>query len=59
VETRLARLEDAEAIRQIYNLEVSTSTVTFDLVPRTLHDQITWLQGGELGVGEGERPPVS
>ena len=44
METRLARLEDAEAIRQIYNLEVSTSTVTFDLVPRTLHDQITWLQ---------------
>ncbi len=44
METRLARLEDAEAIRQIYNLEVSTSTVTFDLVPRTLDDQITWLE---------------
>jgi L-amino acid N-acyltransferase YncA len=44
VETRLARLDDAEAIRQIYNLEVSSSTVTFDLVPRTLDDQITWLQ---------------
>ncbi len=44
VETRLARLDDAEAIRQIYNREVSTSTVTFDLVPRTLDDQITWLQ---------------
>jgi len=44
VETRIARLEDAEAIRQIYNIEVSTSTVTFDLVPRTLEDQVTWLQ---------------
>jgi L-amino acid N-acyltransferase len=44
VETRLARLDDAEAIRQIYNREVSTSTVTFDLVPRTLDEQITWLQ---------------
>jgi L-amino acid N-acyltransferase YncA len=44
VRTRLARLDDAEAIRQIYNLEVSSSTVTFDLVPRTLDDQITWLQ---------------
>lgn len=44
METRLARLEDAEAIRQIYNLEVSTSTVTFDLVPRTLEEQVTWLQ---------------
>ena len=44
METRIARLEDAEAIRQIYNIEVSTSTVTFDLVPRTLEDQVTWLQ---------------
>ena len=44
METRIARLEDAEAIRQINNIEVSTSTVTFDLVPRTLEDQVTWLQ---------------
>ncbi len=44
VEIRLARRDDAEAIRQIYNLEVSTSTVTFDLVPRTLGDQISWLE---------------
>ncbi len=44
METRLARIDDAEAIRQIYNREVSTSTVTFDLVPRTLDEQITWLQ---------------
>ena len=35
MEIRLARRDDSEAIRQIYNLEVSTSTVTFDLVPRT------------------------
>ncbi|MCI3949661.1 MAG: Acetyltransferase domain, partial [Acidimicrobiales bacterium] len=32
---RRARLDDAEALRAIYNLEVTTSTVTFDLVPRT------------------------
>ena len=44
MEIRLARLDDAEAIRQIYNVEVSSSTVTFDLVPRTLDDQVTWLQ---------------
>ncbi len=44
MDIRLARLEDAEAIRQIYNREVSTSTVTFDLVPRSLEDQITWQQ---------------
>lgn len=33
---------DAEAIRAIYNLEVLESTVTFDLVPRTLADQHRW-----------------
>jgi L-amino acid N-acyltransferase len=44
VEIRLARLDDAEAIRQIYNHEVLTATVTFDLVPRSLDDQREWLQ---------------
>jgi L-amino acid N-acyltransferase YncA len=43
VEIRLATLGDAESIRQIYNLEVTTSTVTFDLVPRTLEQQEEWL----------------
>ena len=40
---RLATLDDAEPIRQIYNLEVTTSTATFDLVPRSLEEQRTWL----------------
>lgn len=40
---RLAALEDAEAIRSIYNLEVTGTTVTFDLVPRSLDDQRAWL----------------
>ena len=40
---RRARLDDAEALRAIYNLEVTTSTVTFDLVPRTEAQQRTWL----------------
>ncbi len=40
---RLATLDDAEAIRAIYNPEVLESTVTFDLVPRTLEDQQQWL----------------
>ncbi len=44
MEIRLARRDDAERIRQIYNLEVSTSTVTFDLVPRTASEQIEWLE---------------
>ena len=43
VAIRLARAADAEAIRSIYNLEVTESTVTFDLVPRTLADQVAWL----------------
>jgi L-amino acid N-acyltransferase len=43
MELRSARLEDAEAIREIYNLEVTTSTVTFDLVPRSLEEQEAWL----------------
>ena len=40
---RLAGAEDAEAIRQIYNREVTGSTVTFDLVPRSLEAQREWL----------------
>ena len=40
---RSARLDDAEAIRAIYNVEVQTSTVTFDLVPRSLDEQRDWL----------------
>jgi L-amino acid N-acyltransferase len=40
---RMADLDDAEAIRAIYNPEVLESTVTFDLVPRTLEDQQRWL----------------
>jgi len=40
---RSARPDDAEAIRDIYNLEVTTSTVTFDLEPRSLEAQREWL----------------
>lgn len=40
---RLARLDDAEPIRQIYNHEVTTSTVTFDILPRSLDDQRRYL----------------
>lgn len=41
---RLATLDDAEALRQIYNEYVTTSVVTFDLVPRSLEDQRRWLE---------------
>lgn len=41
---RLARISDAEAIRTIYNTEVIESTVTSDMVPRSLSDQEEWLR---------------
>ena len=50
---RLATRDDAEAIRTIYNREVTESTNTFDLVPRTLGDQLEWLR-----VHDGAHPAV-
>jgi L-amino acid N-acyltransferase YncA len=43
VQLRLATLDDAEEMRTIYNLEVETSTATFDLVTRSSEDQRAWL----------------
>jgi phosphinothricin acetyltransferase len=43
VDVRLARLDDAEGICAIYNREVTESTVTLDLVPRSLAAQRQWL----------------
>ena len=43
VTVRPARLDDAGAIRQIYNHEVLTSTVTFDIAPRSLDEQRAYL----------------
>ena len=43
VSIRLVERRDAAAIRDIYNLEVTSSTVTFDLVPRTLDEQVAWI----------------
>ncbi|MDQ1401826.1 MAG: L-amino acid N-acyltransferase [Actinomycetota bacterium] len=44
VRTRLATLADAEAIRDIYNPAVTGTTVTFDLVPRTVEAQQEWIR---------------
>lgn len=41
---RRAEHSDAEAIRAIYNPEVESSLVTFDLVPRNLDEQHTWIE---------------
>lgn len=43
VTLRPAVPDDAEAIRAIYNVEVEGSTVTFDLVPRTVEEQVAWI----------------
>jgi len=49
VTTRLVERADAAAIRAIYNLEVLESTVTFDLVPRSLAEQIAWIDAHSGG----------
>ena len=51
VTVRLARPADAEPIRRIYNHEVENSTVTFDLVPRTLEEQQEWMRVREGAFG--------
>ena len=43
MDIRLAQIEDAEVIREIYNNEVISGTATFDITPRTLQEQRDWL----------------
>ena len=58
--TRLVERRDADALRAIYNVEVLESTVTFDLVPRSLAEQHAWIDehsGGHpaiVAVADGE-----
>ena len=40
---RPATLDDAEAMRSMYNHEVEHETTTFDLVPRSLDAQREWI----------------
>jgi len=44
ISLRLAEFSDSEAIRGIYNHEVIHTAATFDLVPRSLPDQQSWLE---------------
>ncbi len=46
---RLVERRDAEAIRAIYNLEVEHTTHTFDMVPRTLDEQVRWIDAHSGG----------
>src|SRR3954454_11717279 len=43
VDVRLATAADAEPIRAIYNAEVTGTTFVFDIRPRSVADQIEWL----------------
>lgn len=43
MQIRPAELSDAEQIAEIYNREVLGSTATFDLVPRSIDEQRSWL----------------
>lgn len=43
MEVRRATEAESEAIRSIYNAEVTGSIVTFDLVPRTIEVQREWM----------------
>jgi phosphinothricin acetyltransferase len=56
VDIRRANLADAEAIRQIYNIEVTGSTATLDLVPRSKEEQAVWMaaHGGVYPVIVGD-----
>lgn len=40
---RHAERRDAEAIRAIYNREVTEDVNTFDITPRTLEEQVAWI----------------
>ena len=44
MELRRAVEADSEAIRRIYNAEVTGSIVTFDLVPRSVEEQRVWME---------------
>src|SRR3954465_3396703 len=59
---RAAERRDAEGIRAVYNHYVNESTTLFDMVPRTLDEQVQWIDehsgvhpalGAGLGGGVG------
>jgi L-amino acid N-acyltransferase len=62
VRTRTVTMADAEEVRQIYNVEVLDSTVTMDLVPRTLSQQQRWIElhdGAHAAIVAVEDDPTS
>jgi L-amino acid N-acyltransferase len=55
--TRMATIDDAEAIAAIYNHYIRTSTATFDTEEKSVDDRIAWLadHGGPYPVLVAER----
>ena len=52
LDIRLATLADLDAITEIYNEAILTTTATFDLEPKTREDRLQWFQA------HGERHPI-
>ncbi len=50
VRIRLATIDDAQAISTIYNREVLESTVTMDMVARTVDEQAHWITARSGGL---------
>jgi phosphinothricin acetyltransferase len=46
--TRLVEVDDAMAIMNIYNPEVTEAAISFDLVPRTLEQQEAWIRAHQV-----------
>ena len=44
IEIRAAKEQDMEAVLSIYNYEVMHGTATFDVVPRTMEEQMDWFR---------------
>ena len=49
IEIRAAKEQDMEAVLSIYNYEVMHGTATFDVVPRTMEEQMDWFRRHDGG----------
>jgi len=52
IEIRTAALPDVDAITEIYNEAILTTTATFDVEPKTKADRLAWFQS------HGQRHPI-
>lgn len=62
MDIRPVTVGDAENLRAIYNAEVLDSTVTFDIVPRTVAEQVAWIthhQGAHPAVVAADGPAIA